>query len=142
MFDSSVIELSKSALTKNIHFLQKKIGKNVLISSVVKGNAYGHGMEPFVSLAEECGIRHFSVFDASEAFEVYKYKKQDDTDIMIMGYTDNEALEWAIENGISLYIFDIERLDTALRLAKINKKPARVHLELETGMNRTGLKTS
>ena len=140
MFESSSIELSKSALTKNLKFLQKKIGTDVLISSVIKGNAYGHGMGPFVQLAEECGIKHFSVFDASEAFEVHTHKNRTNTEIMIMGYADYDALAWAIENGVSFYVFDKTRLTTACALAKKIKKPARIHLEIETGMNRTGLK--
>jgi len=68
MFDSSCIELSKSALTRNIRFIRQQIGQDVIISSVVKGNAYGHGITAFVPLAEACGLRHFSVFDATEAY--------------------------------------------------------------------------
>ena len=122
MFDSSCIELSKSAYSRNLKFLQKKIGTDVLISSVIKGNAYGHGMGPFVQLAEECGIKHFSVFDASEAYEVHTHKKHHNTDIMIMGYVDSDSLAWAIENGISFYVFDKTRLETAYQLAKKIKK--------------------
>ena len=91
MFDSSYIELSISALTRNLKFLQKEIGTDVLISSVIKGNAYGHGMGPFVQLAEKCGIKHFSVFDASEAYEVFTLKKKPETEIMIRGYVDSDT---------------------------------------------------
>ncbi|MEJ2617538.1 MAG: alanine racemase [Ignavibacteriaceae bacterium] len=55
MFSTSVIEISKDSLQHNINFLKKQMGKKVKISSVVKGNAYGHGIKEFVPLAEECG---------------------------------------------------------------------------------------
>ena len=139
MFDSSVIELSKSALTKNLRFLRHEIGKNVVISSVVKGNAYGHGISSFVPLAEACGIRHFTVFEADEAYQIENCRTNPDTQIMITGFIDTDGLEWAIKNEISFYIFDTSRLNEALKLAQRIGIPARIHLELETGMNRTGL---
>ena len=139
MFDSSVIELSKAALRRNLGFLQKEIGPEVKISSVIKGNAYGHGIDTFVPLAESCGVRHFSVFDADEAYRVRKCQSRCDTDVMIMGYVTSDGLGWAIEHDVSFYVFNVSRMDRALALAKKIGKPARVHLELETGMNRTGL---
>jgi alanine racemase len=67
----------------------------------VKGNAYGHGLEEFVPMAESCGIHHFSVHSADEARKVLEVKHGEDTEIMIMGYIDNEDLEWAISKNIS-----------------------------------------
>ncbi len=139
MIHSSGIEISKSALKQNINFIKEYVGKNVKFSSVVKGNAYGHGIEKFVPIAEECGVNHFSVFSADEAVRVKKVCDKK-TEIMIMGNIDNEDLKWAIENNIQFYIFEMSRLETALRNANNNKLKARVHLELETGMNRTGFK--
>jgi alanine racemase len=138
MFSSSRIELSKSALRKNIRFLRKQVGPDVRYSSVVKGNAYGHGIEVFVPLAEECGVRHFSVANAEEALRVHRFRTEK-SDIMIMGCVDSEALQWAITESISFYVFDYGRLENALGVARRYGVPARIHLEFETGMNRTGL---
>ena len=107
-FSSSVIELSRSALRKNIRFIKKQLGSGVVFSSVVKGNAYGHGIEEFVPLVEECGVRHFSVFNAEEALRVHE-SRSENSDIMIVGCIDDVALEWAIENGIYFYVFNLER---------------------------------
>ncbi len=136
---TSVIELSESALAGNLNFLYDLIPSDCQLSLVVKGNAYGHGISAYVPLAEKHGVGHFSVFNAHEAYAVKKVVNAD-TDIMIMGMiADGDQLEWAIEMGISFYVFDIERLHAALeRSQKVGKK-ARVHLQLETGMNRTGL---
>lgn len=134
----SYIEISESALQKNIRFLKKQIGKKVKLSSVVKGNAYGHGIEVFVPLAEKCGIRHFSVFNANEALWVLNSRTQE-SKIMIMGAIDNEDLEWAIENKISFYIFGLDRLEASNKASQKVGIPARIHLELETGLNRMGL---
>jgi alanine racemase len=137
MYDGSWIELSRSALRCNVDFMKGHIGEDAVLSSVIKGNAYGHGIGTFLPLAEECGIRHFSVFSAREA-EAALNASTKDSRIMIMGYISNEAIPWAIENGISFYVFDRMRLEAAASAATGMGMKARIHLELETGLNRTG----
>lgn len=137
MFSSSRLEISQSALVSNLAFIRSIIGEGVILSSVVKGNAYGHSIEAFVPLAENCGINHFSVFSADEAYRLNKVSNGKSA-IMIMGMMGKGAMEWAILNTVSFFVFDLNRLalaaETALRLGKA----AKVHIELETGMNRTG----
>ena len=137
MFSTSIIEISKSALENNLRFIKKVIGKEVIISSVVKGNAYGHSIEAFVPIAEKCGLNHFSVYSADEALRVKEMTSKRST-IMIMGMIDDDELGWAIENNIEFFVFDSERLDAAINTAKKNNKKAKIHIEIETGMNRTG----
>lgn len=137
MLSTTVIQLSKSALASNLDLLRKHLKPGVRISSVVKGNAYGHQIETFVPLAEECGIDHFSVFNAYEAFRAFNSSTRNST-IMIMGMIDNDELEWAISNSIEFYIFEFDRLEHTLRAAEQVGMKARVHIEFETGLNRTG----
>jgi len=136
-FATSYIEISKEALQHNLKFIHRFVRKSVQISSVVKGNAYGHGIEQYIPLAQECGFDHFSVFCADEAYRVHQASKGEST-IMIMGHVENNQLEWAIENNVQAYVFEMDRLEQALRYAKRTKKKAKVHIEVETGMNRTG----
>jgi alanine racemase len=138
MFQTSFIELSISAVKKNIEFIQNLLGPDVIFSSVVKGNAYGHGIANYCPLAYECGVRHFSVFCAQEALDVKKALEHDDYTLVIMGHMDNQELSWAIENEIEFYVFERDRFEAALKTAKKFSKKAHIHLELETGMNRTG----
>ena len=135
----SWIELSKKAFEKNFTFLKDYIGKDTIFSSVIKGNAYGHGIGHFVPMAERCGIRHFSVFSSDEARQAARASTEEDTHIMIMGMINNKALGWAIERDISFFIFELDRLKNAVMEAERIGKPARIHLHLETGMNRLGL---
>ncbi len=134
----SYIELSRSALVDNFKFLKSRTKNGVRISSVIKGNAYGHGISAFIPLAESCGIKHFSVFSADEAEGVLKFRSNPDTDVMIMGMIRDDELSWAIENGIEFYMFEMGRLDRAIEAARELKKRAKVHLQIESGMHRTG----
>lgn len=138
---SSRIALSQSALQTNVNFIRKKIGEDVRISSVVKANAYGHGISQFVPMAEKCGINHFAVASSFEAEEVLS-ACSDNTRIMIMGILYKEDIPWAVENGIEFYVFNYERLLLAREVAERLGKKAVIHLEVETGANRTGLQAA
>lgn len=136
MISSSTIEISESALQNNIDFLKSTLGSSCQLSAVVKGNAYGHGIKTYVPLAEKCGVNHFSVFSADEVFIANEVLTG--SQLMIMGFIDQSDLQWTIEHDISFYVFDKGRLEAAVKMAAKLKKPARIHIEFETGMNRTG----
>lgn len=84
------------------------------------------------------GVDHFSVFSAQEAFQVKNYLEENDN-LMIMGDTPVEALEWVIRSGVEIFVFNLERLRSLATLARDLKVKARIHLEFETGMKRTGI---
>jgi len=142
MISSSVIELDRSALRDNLRFIKAQMDPETHFCSVIKGNAYGHGILSFVPMAESLGVKSFAVFDAMEALVAYQARTREDTRIIIMGALPDDALAWAIEHDISFFVFDAERLSKACSLAKSIQHPARIHLELETGLNRTGFAES
>jgi alanine racemase len=135
---TSIIYIKKSALHKNIQFIREYIGDEIKISVVIKGNAYGHGIEKTIPVFEEAGINHFSVFSSEEARRAFKVTSEN-TRLMIMGYTDDDDLEWVLKNEVEFYIISIEKLSLAIEKAKNLNKKARIHLDIETGMQRTGL---
>ena len=138
MIDNSLITLNEKSVKNNISFLRSKFGDKVRISAVVKANAYGHGIEQIVPVFEKYGIDHFSVFYYSEALRVYNCLSKPRS-IMIMGWLNEENIRDAIEKGIEFYVFSIERLNAAIKVAKELSLKAKIHLEAETGMNRSGL---
>jgi len=138
MTESSLITLNEKSVQDNLTFLKKKMGKNVILSAVVKANAYGHGIEQIVPLFEKYGIEHYSVFSYSEAIRVYNSLSESST-IMIMGWISDEEIIAAIEKKIEFYIFNTERLQLAIICARQLNVKANIHLEAETGMNRSGL---
>ncbi|MFT6165816.1 MAG: alanine racemase [Vicingaceae bacterium] len=131
------IEISKSAIEHNINFVRQLIGEDVKYGSVVKGNAYGHGIETYCKVAFEAGIKQFCTYTAQEAYRVWEVTCGK-ADILIMGFIDSEDLEWVIENQLEFYVFEHGRVQEAIQVAKRINKKALVHIEIETGMNRTG----
>jgi len=87
----------------------------------------------------ENGVDMFAVAVIGEALELRKEIK--DKDILILGYTPEEFYEDAIENNITLALYNYDhavRLNEAAK--KLNKK-AKIHIKVETGMNRLGVFT-
>jgi len=117
--------------------MRDQLSNGARYSMVIKGNAYGHDIETMVPLAEKLGVDHFSVFSVAEAMRAFRSKRRE-TEVMIMGWVDEDELEWTINNEVSFYVFTLERLRAATRIARKLGKKARIHLELETGMHRTG----
>ena len=134
---TSFIEINRSALENNIRFIRKMLGDDVIISVVIKGNAYGHGIGKIIPIFEAAGIDHFSVFSSGGARRACRVKKES-SDIMIMGYVEAVDYKWVIENRISFFVFELEVLRKAIATAKSLKIKARIHLEIETGLHRTG----
>lgn len=141
MFESSTIELSTAALKANLKFIDNLINKGVRFCSVVKGNAYGHGIPEFVKMAMSLGVDYFAVHSVDEAYLLVKNVEKT-PDVFIMGAIEGEAIEWAIKNNIEFAVFDYQRLDEAINYAKILNKKAKIHIEIETGMERTGFEVS
>lgn len=134
---TSHIQLDKHALNNNIQYLRTYLEDHTRFSMVIKANAYGHGIDDIVPLAEDCGVDHFSVFSAAEA-KVAHRAMSGECDLMIMGWIDKDQMKWVIENGLSFFVFTLDRLQAVCEVAEQVGKAAKIHLEVETGMHRTG----
>lgn len=58
---------------------------------------------------------------------------------MVMGFVSEKDYPWIIKNNIEFYVSEIEELNMAIETAKKQKTKAIIHIDIETGMNRTGL---
>ena len=135
---SSHIEISKTALANNISFIRTLLKPGVVFSSVLKSNAYGHGIDIMVKLLQELGVNHFSVFNSFEARQVLKAAKEP-CSILILGEINTADVDWIIDNEIEFYIFNLTRLQYMLKRARAKQAVINIHIEVETGMNRTGV---
>ncbi len=141
MSSTSHITIDEEALANNIRFIRSLVGCELKISAVVKGNAYGHGLSAVIPVLQDQQIDHFSVYSSAEARETHRFLLPGST-LMIMGFIYPADLPWIIEKEIEFYVGDLFILDHAMETARSLGKRARIHLEVETGMYRTGLTLS
>ncbi|VWL85072.1 alanine racemase [Oceanivirga miroungae] len=106
------------------------------IMAVVKANAYGHGDIQVVKKLIEFGIRTFAVATFLEAKRLSeKYKE---IDILILGEIEKNQFKEIENTNILISISNIQDLKYIQECGLKN----RVHLKLDTGMNRLGFLAS
>ena len=124
-------------IAHNIRELKRAAGTQVM--AVVKANAYGHGMKQVVAKAEQEGVSWFAVATADEAVEL---RETCDKHILLLSSAeDEETVNALTEAGISQCVYTIQQLKLLYRICEANGKQARIHIKIDTGMNRIGLRT-
>ncbi len=107
------------------------------IMAVVKANGYGHGAVPVARAAVDAGVQWFGVATSMEAMELRRAGVPGS--ILILGYTPAHLAAEAIENEISLTVFDADLAAEYGRLAASLGRRARLHVKVDTGMGRLGI---
>ena len=124
-------------IKENVETLYKKTKKPMV--AIIKANAYGHGYKEVASvLKDESIIQMFAVATLKEAVDLRDLGVKQD--ILVLGAIPLEDLDIAIKKNISLALFSFDYLN------KINEMhhydaPVKVHLSIDSGMNRIGFKT-
>ncbi len=106
--------------------------------SVIKADAYGHGAPACARALLDAGCDFFAVASLDEALTVRAACADSPADILIFGYTDPRHAATLAEKGLTQTLLD-EAYATALHSAAAQKNvTVRVHIALDTGMNRIG----
>ncbi len=130
------VEINKEKAIHNFLEVKKAVGTNKKICAVVKADSYGLGCMEFSKMYLEHGVDMFAVAVIGEALELREEIKS--KDILVLGYTNEEFYEDAINNDITLTIYNYEHAVKLNETAKKLNKRAKIHIKVETGMNRLG----
>ena len=124
--------INLDAIAHNYNYT--KSGTNAKIICVIKADAYGHGALPVAKRLLKEGCDYFAVSSIEEAIELRQGGIN--CNILVLGYILPCLIQTAIENDISFACASYE-FAKLISNVKTSKK-ARVHIKLNTGMNRTG----
>jgi alanine racemase len=102
---------------------------------VVKANAYGHGLSCVVKALEMCPVPFFAVDSVEEARVIREVNAR--LPVLLLGYIPRRQLREVIEAGWSFVCSKDEMLAWVGDMAS-SACPAKVHLEVETGLYRQG----
>ena len=104
--------------------------------SVVKSNAYGHGMVEVAGIAQN----HADWFGVDNVDEALKLKKSGiEKPILILGYTMNSRLTDVVENEFRQTVYNEETLNELGKLSEKFNKKVYLHFKAETGTSRQGI---
>ena len=135
------VEINLSNLEHNVllikDFLKKKCNPNPDIFAVIKADGYGHGSLMCAPTLIACGVKYFGVASIDEGIELRENKITQP--ILVLGASPLWAMENAIKYDICVSIFNDEHLEMAQQLYERLNKKLKVHIKLDTGMNRIGI---
>lgn len=132
--DRAWIEINLDNLEHNIKEIKKVMQEGSEIMAVVKANAYGHGSVMIAKKLNEIGIYNFAVATLQEGIELRK--NQIEGDILILGYTNFEDIEYVTKYNLIQTIIDYKYASIINNMELEHK--IRVHIAMNTGMNRIG----
>lgn len=130
------VEIKSENIIHNINQFKKLIGPRVMLMSVIKSNAYGHGLVEIGKIAAKNGVDWLGVDSLDEALKIREARIN--LPILVLGYTLNSRLKEAMDNDISMIIYNDETVE-AMSTIKTNNKNFKVHIKLETGTSRQGV---
>jgi alanine racemase len=135
--------LSRRALSNNIRAIRARIRENQAlhhsradILAIVKADAYGHDLNLVMPELQKLGIRHFAVASLEEGLEARRVSSR--AEILVLGGTlrfSRSTLEVLKKNRLHMSVCDLEALRFFCKHPSIP-----IHLKLDTGMNRLGLR--
>lgn len=124
------VEISRENLLHNFGEFKKILPPGVKFMAVVKANAYGHGLVAVARILKE-KVDWFGVNNLEEALVLKKIGVE--KPILILGYTPLAHLDEVVKNGFRQVVYNLET-------AKALRRSTRVHLKVETGTNRQGIR--
>ncbi|MDD5456872.1 MAG: alanine racemase [Candidatus Margulisbacteria bacterium] len=136
MRNQLIVDLKK--FRKNLGKIKKKLKARTKFLAVVKADAYGHGAVQIAKAAIHEGVDFFGVATIDEAIELREAGIK--LPILILTEpTDYKILHRIQYYDISLTVYSKEMIGAINRLCKKIKKPLKVHVKVDTGMNRVGV---
>lgn len=135
MYRKTYAVIDSEKLKRNTKEIIKKYSKYNYYIAVVKNNAYHHGIK-IVNDLIEAGINYLAVSSLEEALDIRKINNE--IPILVLEPISPEFIDDCQMNAITLMIENLEELK------KLNEKklsyPQKVHLKIDSGMNRLGFK--
>lgn len=131
------IEISKDNLIENIKVFRNIIPRKTKLMAVIKANAYGHGFYQVLSVIKD-EVDWLGVDSLEEALRIKEAGVK--IPVLVMGYTPLKDLIHAVRNGISFVVYDKDSIVKVLSLSY--KNTPKMHIKIETGLNRQGIKTN
>ncbi len=127
------LEIDLDCLDRNIEQVQRWVGDEVAILLTVKADAYGHGAVQ-VAHAAQSRVKVFGVATVDEAVELRDSGIKND--ILILSPILETEIAVVARHGFAI---TLSGADFAEAIARQGVPPIPVHVEVDTGMGRTGV---
>ncbi len=146
------VEINLAQLRRNLEIIRADMPTALKWCSVVKDQAYGHGAVEIARETIEAGASLLAVATLDEALELRPRQARPPLNfrrpslprpnlpILIFGERPQNELELCIEKKFSIFVNDITQARQVDNMARKRGKRASVHLEIDTGLSRYGMR--
>ena len=132
-------EIDLTIFRRNLSLIRQRIGER-LFCCIVKANAYGHGLIPIAKAAEDSGqIDLFGVAHLQEAVALREAGIK--LPILVLGAIHEDQIEDLIRYRLEFTISSAYKAKLVREQAKKLGAVCPVHVEIDTGMRRTGVRS-
>lgn len=129
-------EIDLSALRENLAWLRHFAGEGQRIITVVKADAYGHGLKQIAALLMQSGTDVFGVANLNEARAIRSVGKG--WPILMLGACLPQEVEAAVKDQVMPTISSLAEAQMFSEVAGKLRRPVEVQLKIDTGMGRLG----
>ena len=126
-----------AALERNLRLIRDSLPPHVRYVSVVKADAYGHGIHPTAARLMQSGVDLFAVANVKEASEIREIATG--WPILILGPLLEEENEALLEMDLIPTLSSHTELERLRSLSHKYQKVIPAHLKIDTGMGRYGI---
>ncbi len=133
-------EINLDNLAHNMRETRRITNKNSKITAVIKADGYGHGAVAIGKTLLDNGADRFAVATLSEAIQLRV--SFPNVEILVLGYTPEHLAKEIIENNIIQTIYTTKQADEFSKIATSLNENMKIHIKLDTGMNRLGMSFS
>ncbi|MHB8170611.1 MAG: alanine racemase [Thermincolia bacterium] len=129
-------EINLRAIAHNVRELRRVTSPGAKVMAVVKANGYGHGDVEVARVALASGAERLGVAILSEGIKLRKAGFG--VPILIFGYTPVELAADGVKNNLTQTVWSWEMAEAVSWAAVQQRKTARIHIKVDTGMGRIG----
>lgn len=130
-------KISLSRLSQNLKLIRRAVGEKIAVMAVVKSNAYGHGLLPISRHLYAEGVKFFGVARLEEALAVRRVLPK--AEILILSPILPENFAIALKKNIALTVTEKNHPPLLNAAAQKLHTKAKIHLKVDTGLNRSGV---
>lgn len=127
-----------AALRENVSLLKASLPEGTRLMAVVKADAYGHGIVQVAKNALHAGAQWLAVARTDEGAVLRRAGV--DAPILVLGAPSGAEIGDGVKNGLTLTVCAPEMAACVQRHARQLGKTAQVHIKIDTGMGRIGVR--
>jgi alanine racemase len=131
-------EIDLGKLRRNLQIIRRDLLPGVRLLIVVKDEAYGHGALDVARIAIEEGACGFALSMLEEAMALRDAGIT--APLLLLGERRENELEWCVAHNLTVCVNEPHNVHALARIAERFGKVAPVHVKIQTGMSRYGVR--